>query len=998
MPSPDTSRWEAIERLLDEALDRPEAGREAWVRAHAVDAEAAGFVLDLLARDARIGDFLEDAARAQRGLHEAERSVDEPHPPAAGQEIGAWRLLRELGSGGMAVVWLAERADGAYSQRVALKLVRPGLEGTLQRERFARERRILALLQHPRVARLVDGGIADGRPYLVLDYVDGLPITEWCARQRAPVAQRIALVLQVCAAVAFAHARLVVHRDLKPSNILVDARGDAHLLDFGIATILAGDHSEPTALTAIGGRAMTMAYAAPEQVEQRPLGVATDVYALGVVLYELLAGRLPYRVPRGSLAAIEDAVLHEEPRLASVAAEAAHAAQCGVSPRRLRRELSGDLDRILAKALEKDPDRRYASVEAFSADLERHQHGLPVRAQRPSLGYRAGKFARRHAFGLAVAGALGLAILGGIAGTLWQARRAAESADAARAEAAAASAVRDLLLDMFRTADPDVSLGRDPGASELLDAAARRLQTGFDDQPPLKARLLGVVADLNRKLGRYPRAAELFGQAADLPAMAQAAHAPERWRLRTGRAASLVLAGDLEAAASEFDRVGNELARAQPSVPVAAAHARMQVERGELLRRKGSFEEARTALDEALAYYADRPGDADSEEAARRYSAELEFSRGRLEDAERSFRDLVVRLRTRHGEEHTEVARALNDLAAVLAQLGHLDQAEQEMRRALDLRQRLFGARHPAVADSHWNLGAILRRQEHFDDAESHYRYALAIFRDSLGDDSVEVARVYNGLGALAGARRDNAASEAFLLEALRRYEKSTGPTHPDVGLTLNNIAVAQRRLGKVEESVANARRALAIQTASLPDEHFLVAVTRFTLGSLALMQDDSAEAARWLAPAARGMEDAMGAAHPDVVRAKLQWAVALALQGDVADANAIADAVAVPSRDRRIEADAAYLRGRVRLLAGRFAEACVDLERGWRLRGELDGARDPSALESEFHFGQCLLASGRKEGRPHLLHAARALLDSPLTAPALRSEVSRALQPAEPR
>jgi serine/threonine-protein kinase len=993
MPSPDTLRWNAIEQLLDAALDRPTAEREDYVRAHAADAQTAGFVLDLLARDARIGDFLEDAAVSQRGIHAADRFGDDATPPAPGQQIGAWRLLREIGSGGMAVVWLAERADGAYSQQVALKLVRPGLEGTLLRERFARERKILALLQHPRVARLIDGGIADGRPYLVLDHVDGLPITAWCARQRTPVRQRIALIVQVCAAVAFAHARLIIHRDLKPSNILVDARGDAHLLDFGIATILAGDHSEPTALTAIGGRAMTMAYAAPEQIEQRPLGVATDVYALGVVLYELLAGRLPYRAPRASLAAIEDAVLHEEPRLASSAADAAHAAQCGVSQRRLRRELHGDLDRILAKTLEKDPDRRYASVEALADDLDRHVRGLPVRAQRHSLRYRLGKFVRRHAFGLAVAGALCLAIAGGIAGTLWQARRAADSAGEARAEAAAASAVRDLLLDMFRTADPDVSRGRDPSASELLDAAARRLQAGFDDQPPLKAHLLGVVADLNRKLGHYPRAAELFGQAADVPAMAQTGNVAERWRLRTGRAASLMLAGDLDTAASEFDRIGNELADAGPSPQVAGARARMQIERGELLRRKGRFDEARAALDEALAYYAERPDDADSQEAALRHSAELEFSRGRLEEAERGFGDLVVRLRTRHGEDHTEVARALNDLAAVLAQVGHLDQAEQEMRRALDLRRRLLGAQHPAVADSYWNLGAILRRQERFEDAESHYRSALAIFRDSLGDDSVEVARVYNGLGALAGARRDHAASEAFLREALRRFEKTLGPMHPDVGLTLNNIAVAQRRLGRVDESIASAQRALAIQTATLPDDHFLVAVTRFTLGSLALMQDDSAEAVKWLAPAAHAMEGAMGAAHPDVVRAKLQWAVALALQGDVATADGIADAIVVPPRDHRIEADAAYLRGRIRLLAGRLAEACADLERGWRLRGELDGTQDPSALESEFYLGQCLLQSGGKDGRQHVLHAARALLDSPITAQALRGEASRALQ-----
>jgi len=995
MDPTDPRSWNEIERLLDAALDLPAAQRDDWVNANASRREIAAYVIDLLAREGQIGGFLEGATAAIGSVSRmvADDDASDSAHLAPGREIGAWRLVRELGSGGMAVVWLAECVDEARNEQVALKLVRPGLDSTLLRERFARERRILTLLQHPRIARLLDGGVADGCQYLALEFVDGEAITDWCARLHASTRVRIDLALQICDAVAFAHARLIIHRDLKPSNILVDAGGDVHLLDFGIAKILTGDSSEPTALTAIGGRAMTTAYASPEQIEGLPLGVATDVYTLAVVLHELLTGQLPYRVPRTNLAAIEAAIRYDEPRPASAIVDASYATRRRVALRRLRQELRGDVDRILAKALEKQPARRYPTIEAFAEDLRRHVLGQPIRAQRASLRYRAGKFVRRHAFGLAVTIALALAIIAGLAGTLWQARRAAQSARVAQAEAATAGAVRDLLLDMFRTADPDVSRGRDPSASELLDTAMRRLEAGLDDQPELKARLLGVVADLNRKLGNYSRAAALFGEAAELPAMAENTNAQERRRLRTDRAASLMLAGNLDGADAELDLVEREIEAANASAEVAAGRARVEAERGELLRRQGKFDDSRAMLDKALAYYAPAANSADDRETVLRYSAELEFSRGRLEEAEHGFRDLLLRLQARYGEDHTEVARAHNDLAAVLAQLNCLDDAEREMRRALELRQRLLGEQHPAVADSHWNLGATLRRLNRLDEAESHYRNALAIFRDTLGDDTVEVARVYNGLGALAGVRRDHAASERFLREALQRYEKTLGPMHPDVGMTLNNLAVAQRRLGRIDESTTNARRALAIQQATLPEGHFLIAVTRFTLGSLALMQGNATEAVAWLEPAARAMEAAMGKAHPDVMRANLQWAVALAQKGDIVAADEIAGAITIPTGDRRIEADATHLRGRVHLFAGRLSEACDDLDHSWRLRGELDGMDDPSTLESELYLGECLLPSEGNVARQHVQHAARALLDSPVTSPILRSDSARLLK-----
>jgi eukaryotic-like serine/threonine-protein kinase len=992
MDATDPRSWNEIERLLDAALDLQPAERDGWVRANASRAEIAEFVLDLLARDRSIGDFLESSAVVLDVVADAYPARENADAALfrAGREIGGWRLVRELGSGGMAVVWLGERADGMSVQQVALKFVRPGLDSTLLRERFARERRILALLQHPHIARLLDGGVADGHQYLALEFVDGEAITDWCARHHASTRLRIDLALQICEAVAFAHARLVIHRDLKPSNILVDAEGEVHLLDFGIAKILSGDSPEPTVLTAIGGRAMTTAYASPEQIEGLPLGVATDVYTLAVVLHELLTGQLPYRAPRANVAAIEDAILHDEPRSASSVVDASYVSRRGATLRRVRQELRGDVDRILAKALEKQPQRRYATIDAFADDLRRHLRGEPIQAQRASLRYRTGKFVRRHAFGLAVTAALACAVVAGIAGTLWQAQRASESASVAREEAAAAGAVRDLLLDMFRTADPDVSRGRDPSASELLDAATRRLQAGLDDQPVLKARLLGVVADLNRKLGNYARAAELFGQAADVPAMAEPGNVEERWRLRTGHATSLMLAGNLDAADAELDRIEGELDAAALRPEVAPARLHATIERGELSRRQGRYDESRAALDEALAAVATRTDDPDGRETVLRYSAELEFSRGHLDQAERGFTELLARLQDRYGEEHTEVARAYNDRAVVLAQLGRAEEAERDMRRALELRVRLLGREHPAVADSHWNLGATLRRLNRLDEAETQYRESLAIFRDTLGDDTVEVARVYNGLGALAGARRDHVASEGFLREALLRYEKALGATHPDVGMTLNNLAVAQRRLGRIDESAANARRALAIQEATLPGDHFLIGVTRFTLGSLALMQGDSSAAVAWLEPAARTMEASMGATHPDVLRAKLQWAVALSQNGDVAQAEEVARTITVPVGDRRIEADAAYLLGRVYLTAGRPSEACKDLNHGWQMRRELDGPEDPATLEAELYLGECLMLLEGDAGSARIRHAARKLLDSPVSSPALKVDAER--------
>ena len=431
--------WPEISRVLDEALDRPAAERGAWLAGQAsLAASVREAVLALLAQQAAVetGDFLATLPPVRSAPGPATQG------PAAGGQVGPWRLLRELGQGGMGSVWLAERADGSLKRPVALKLPLLGWAQGLS-ERMARERDILATLEHPHIARLYDAGLDQlGRPWLALEYVPGQPIDAYCRDKALKVRQRVELLLQVCDAVAYAHSRLVIHRDLKPSNVLVTDEGQVRLLDFGIAKLVQGDQAEATALTEMAGRAMTLDYASPEQIRGEPLSTASDVYSLGVVAYELMAGVRPYQLKRGSAAELEKAIADIDAPAASD-----QAADPGT-----RAELRGDLDAVLNKALKKSPGERYATVAALADDLRRHLAGDAVKARPDSLTYRLRRWVDRHRLETGIVVAVLLALLGGAfaqvavalalgVGTaiaLWQRNRALRSARRAEEQAAEA--------------------------------------------------------------------------------------------------------------------------------------------------------------------------------------------------------------------------------------------------------------------------------------------------------------------------------------------------------------------------------------------------------------------------------------------------------------------------------------------------------------------------------------------------------------------------------
>ena len=483
--------WPAISTLLDEALSLPATEHATWLASLVGERAAHREALrTLLAHrpEVETDDFLREIP--QLDIDAADRPAG---GLAEGSHVGAYRLISELGRGGMGTVWLAERSDGMMKRRVALKLPRV-VWGDAFAERLAREREILATLEHEHIARLYDAGVdVHGRPFLAMECVDGEPIDAYCRTHALPMRERVALLLQVMAAVSHAHARLIVHRDLKPSNILVTEDAQVKLLDFGIAKLLEDDLTQRTALTEFSGRAFTPNYASPEQIKGEPLGTASDVYSLGVVAYELLANARPYRLKRGSAAEIEEAIASAERILASEAATAPAA----------RKDLRGDLDAILNRALKKVVAERYQSVEAFAQDIVRYLRGEPVQARPDSRRYRVAKFVRRHRLAVSMSSALAASIVAGSGFTLWQTRVARQQELQASAEVTRQAAVRDLYveammrLSVVRAQKPEAAAGPETVTAvlqEVLSAMAPRLK----EQPEgREAQLEAVMLQLN---------------------------------------------------------------------------------------------------------------------------------------------------------------------------------------------------------------------------------------------------------------------------------------------------------------------------------------------------------------------------------------------------------------------------------------------------------------------------------------------------------------------
>ncbi|NLG58807.1 MAG: serine/threonine protein kinase [Gammaproteobacteria bacterium] len=686
----DAERWRRLSPLLDALLELEPRAREASLaELRSAEPRLADELAALLALEDGADNFLGTPLVA-------------PLPGARpGTQVGPYRLERLLGEGGMGQVWLASRADGLYQRRVALKLLRPGLADPGLRLRFTREREILARLEHAHIARLLDAGIsADNQPYLALDYVDGEPISDWCARRGMEVRPLLRLFLQVCDAVSHAHANLIVHRDLKPSNILVTPLDEVRLLDFGIAKLLDGadlpDH------TRTGARAFTLHYAAPEQIRGEPVSTLTDVYSLGVVLYELLAGTKPYQPRHKSDAQWEEAILHADPqrpsqalqRRAETGPEAAQALQ------RRARAVAGDLDNIVLKAMSKRYEQRYASVEALAQDLQRHLDGKPVLARPQRITYRAGKFLRRHRWPLSTAALVVVVLATALGLVAWQSRQALQDAERAQA-------MQNFIVTLFQDA------GEAPGdqpvdVRQLLDSGVERGEVELERQPVARAALLGVIGRLRLGLGDHADALELLGRQSRL--LAGVDRAPAGLRLES--AADLGHALRVTRQAREcvdHMRELQPLARRQERrMPRQAAGFHTQL--GRCHRALGEHDLAEVHFRRALALRRDRmPGTAGIAESIADLAG-LEADAGRYAAALRGLEAAHAQLQSTVGERNPLTIRVLREICALRARAGQLHEASVACAGALDTSARLLGRHHRMTLELRDEYAGVLDR------------------------------------------------------------------------------------------------------------------------------------------------------------------------------------------------------------------------------------------------------------------------------------------------
>jgi serine/threonine protein kinase/tetratricopeptide (TPR) repeat protein len=787
-PSSDTHRWLKISAHLDHALDLSPVERDAWLKELSrTDPESAAEVASLLADHRQL--------RAQGFLDSSPLTVDDAS--LSGVIIGAYTLISRIGAGGMGSVWLGRRSDGRYEGQVAIKLLNAALVGRGGEERFRREGVILGRLGHPHIASLIDAGVSNtGQPYLVLELVKGEHIDAYCDERRLSIERRIRLFLEVLSAVSHAHANLIVHRDLKPSNVLVNQAGAVKLLDFSIAKLM--EDTGVSRLTQDSGTALTPRYAAPEQVAGEPITIGTDVYSLGVLLYELLSGQHPYGAAVNTSREFTRAIVDQEPLPISVAllkapaeSRSLVAAQRATTPDRLVRALARDLETILHKSLKKSPGERYGSVAEMADDLRRYLDDQPIAARPDTVRYRTAKFVRRHRHSLAAVTAVIIAMVSIV--TFYTMQVMAER-DRARLQAEKASRVSELLTSVVTSVDPyrDPDAATEgvpaPSATALLDTLATRIADELGEQPEVQAEMLTVVGRTYERLGRIDKALPLLERALTI--------GRRSFALPDARVAqTLNDLGVLQRRLGNFDAsaplLTESLAMRRALVTGDDKDVAVTLsEYGRVLRDLGRLDEAERATRDALAMRMNLFGDEHRETATNKSDlGQLLMERGELAEAERLFRENLATTERVLGVEHPNAAASKNFVGNVLAAKGDLAAAAQLQREALLVRRRIFGASNPESAFAVLSLAGTLEMQGRHQDAESLLSDAYAIVISALGADHSRVVNMAVDLARVRIARGQAADVEAMLRRALEMRQRTYPAGHW-------RIAEAQALLG----------------------------------------------------------------------------------------------------------------------------------------------------------------------------------------------------------
>ncbi len=829
----DSARWQQIQDVFHAAADLPQAEQCAFVKATCGDdQELKSEVLVMLHQDAG-GNSLLDRSLADV----AQQTLGETASAIPFKEFGPYRILRLLGEGGMGVVYLAERND--LGTQVAIKVLRDAWLSPARRERFASEQRTLAQLNHPSIARLYDAAtLDDGTPWFVMEYVEGIPLTQFCREHKCSIKQRLQLFRSVCEAVEHAHGHAVIHRDLKPSNILVKSDGTVRLLDFGIAKQLESlDLQVDQTMT--GLRLMTPAYAAPEQIRGDRIGVSTDVYSLGVILFELLTGRLPFDLSNLTPAEAATIIVDHEPGKPSATVQRTTTAEVNSHALSLSRTAWADLDVLCLTAMHKDSQRRYRSVEALIRDVDHYLNKEPLEARPDTLRYRSAKFVRRNRRAVTLA-SLVLTLVAGL--VIFFTVRLARARNAALAEAARTQRIQKFMTNLFQGGDEAAGPADDLRVVTLVDRGVQEAQSLSGD-PTVQAELYGTLGGIYQKLGKLDRADSLLNLALERRKSLFGADSAEV-------AESLVALGELRSDQAQLEeaerlvRQGLEMSKrhlppGHPAVGKATAAL------GTILENRGAYDQSIQVLEEA------------------------------------------VHLQSGPGAAEADLGATLSELANSYFYAGHYDVSDSINQRVLAMDRRIYGERHPQVANDLINLGAIQYEQGHFPEAEKYQRQALDITEGFYGKSHPETASAMTLLArTLVNEKRLDEAAD-LLQGALVIQEHVYGKVHPRVASALNELGRIAQQQGRLDEAEADFRRMADIYRAVYAGKHYYIGVALSNLAGVCVVEKKYAQGERLFRDALRMYGETLSADHELVGIARVRLGGALLPQGRYAEAEA---------------------------------------------------------------------------------------------------------------
>jgi len=737
---------------------------------------------------------------------------------AVPQSVTGFRLLNKLGEGGMGEVFVAEQLE-PVKRKVAIKLIKRGMESKEVLARFDSERQALALMNHSNIAQVFDAGITDdGRPYFVMEFVQGVPVTQYCDSNRMTTKDRLKLFIQICHGVQHSHQKGVIHRDIKPSNVLVkiqDSKPVPKIIDFGVAKATAQRLTEQTLFTEMGGFIGTPEYMSPEQAEMTGLDIdtRTDVYSLGVILYELLVGAQPFdtkELRRSSFIEMRRKIIEEEPprpstRISGLGGESTSVAKNRRSdPLTLERQLKGDLDWIVMKALEKDRTRRYDSPGDLAADICRHLRDEPVLAGPPSSLYRVKKFVRRHTLGVTVSALLVCVLVFGIIGTSMGMIRAREAERAAAREAETAHQVSAFLVDLFEVSDPSEALGETITARDMLDKGAEKIEKELSDQPEVQATLMDTIGGVYHNLSLYDKAIELRQKALEI---------------------SMGVYG------------GKHRRYAEALNNLALSHS-----------EKGEYEKAGPLYAESLLIMDSIPEQDDPLRATILHNtAIMHQDQGRYDSADSLYRSALEMQRRLFGNNHIEVALTLGDLG-ILHSLKHdLDESEKCLKEALSIHKNKFGDVHPYIANTLNTLAGVKEKKGENKEAELLYRESLRLNKKMYPNGSRAVTSNLNNLAELLRERGDYEESEKLHHESLDMRKTIYGEEHPKVATTLNNLGLLYVNKGNDDKAKIFFQQALKMSVKFLGEEHPHVANTLYSLSVIHIREKEYLKAEEML-------------------------------------------------------------------------------------------------------------------------------------------------------